>query len=66
MNKLSQKCIADLLELSVTGYASKERDNRQFRLHEAIKLSDFFGIDVREIIYFYPEYAESSCNLQYK
>lgn len=40
-NKLPQKYIADLLELSVTGYAGKESGYRQFNPHEAIKLSDF-------------------------
>ncbi len=53
-NKLSQKYIADLLELSVTGYAGKESGYRLFKPHEAIKLSDFFGTDVREIVDFLP------------
>lgn len=53
-NKLPQKYIAGLLELFVTRYAGKESGYRKFNPHEAIKLPDFFGIDVRKIIDYLP------------
>lgn len=46
---LSQKDIAEILKLSVTGYAGKESGYRKFKSHEAISLADYFNVDIREI-----------------
>ncbi len=52
---LAQKEVANILGLSVTGYAGKESGYRQFKPYEAIILADFFNIDIREISDFLPK-----------
>lgn len=59
---LAQKVIADMLGLSITGYAGKESGYRQFKPYEAIKLADYFNVDIREINDFLPKDTRNENN----
>lgn len=46
---LRQRDMAELLNMPITTYSSKENGERKFTIEEAITLSDIFKCDVREI-----------------
>lgn len=46
---LRQRDIAELLNMPITTYSSKENGERKFTIEEAITLSDIFKCDIREI-----------------
>lgn len=46
---LRQRDIAELLNMPITTYSSKENGERKFTIEEAIILSDIFKCDIREI-----------------
>lgn len=54
LGNLKQKDVAEFLGVSVTGYANKENGLRQFKTHEAIKLSSLFGVPIDEVENFLP------------
>ncbi|MPM81527.1 hypothetical protein SDC9_128580 [bioreactor metagenome] len=46
---LRQRDMAELLNMPITTYSSKENGERKFTIEEAITLSDIFKCDIREI-----------------
>ncbi|MEG2380025.1 MAG: helix-turn-helix transcriptional regulator [Bacilli bacterium] len=46
---LRQRDLAELLDIPITTYSSKENGKRKFTVEEAIILSDIFKCDIREI-----------------
>ncbi|MFL8675188.1 helix-turn-helix transcriptional regulator [Clostridioides sp. GD02404] len=46
---LRQRDLAKLLGMNPNTYSSKENGVRRFTISEAIKISDFFNTDVRDI-----------------
>lgn len=53
-NNLSQRDMADILGISKSGYAGKEIGNREFKTHEAIKISNLFNVPIEEVENFLP------------
>lgn len=48
-NGMRQKDLAKLIGIPVTTYSSKENGIRKFTIEEAVKISDIFKCDIREI-----------------
>lgn len=46
---LSQSDMAKILKISPNSYCEKENGKRQFKIREAIILSDFLEVDIRDI-----------------
>lgn len=46
---LKQSDIAKVLNISNNSYCEKENGKRQFKVKEAIILSDFLGVDIKDI-----------------
>jgi DNA-binding XRE family transcriptional regulator len=64
-HRLSQKEMADLLNITTSGYAGKENGHRSFKTHEAIMLSSFFSVPISEIENFLPPSTQNvDCSTQ--
>lgn len=50
-NDISQKQIADMLNMTVSAYNRKERGTRSFTISEAGKLAKFFNTTIEEIFF---------------
>lgn len=48
-NRYSQEEIAQVLGISLATYGQKERGERDFKLEEMFKLSDFFDLPMEKI-----------------
>lgn len=46
---ISQKTIAEILNLSISGYSRKENGQRNFTIEEAGRLATFFKINIEEL-----------------
>lgn len=54
---MTQKEVADKLNLSLTGYAKKENGNSKFYIDEIVILSDLFGVE-------YDVFFKSMCRIK--
>ena len=48
-NGMRQQDLAKLIGIPATTYSSKENGTRKFTIEEAVKISDIFKCDIREI-----------------
>lgn len=46
---LRQKDVAEMLDIKPTTYTGKENGDRKFTVEEAVKLSEIFQCDVKDI-----------------
>ena len=46
---LKQSDMAELLEISKSSYCEKENGKREFKLKEALIISDFLGVNIKDI-----------------
>ena len=50
-NNLTQKDMAEKLNISVVAYCSKEKNKRSFTLDEAKKIADIFNSSIDNVFY---------------
>lgn len=48
-NNITQKCLADMLHMSVSGYSRKELGLRNFTIKEAGDIARFFNTTIEKI-----------------
>jgi len=51
LHNLKQEDLASMLNISRTSYHYKESGKQEFRLNEAKKIADYFGVSIEEIFF---------------